>query len=140
MTDATHRVGKMYKLNGKTSQDVLLCLTSWNARNNIYQKRKELPFMIYPDLTNRRDALLDFAKDVTKNDLKAQDVVKFVFCDNNCKMKVFSKTENFFAFNSEVEFLNIVSRLDQEASASQDFLIDENEGRPDFERPYDLYY
>ena len=55
-------------------------------------------------------------------------------------MKLLNKSQKFFAFNSETEFLNIVYLLDQDATASPECLIDEKEGRTDLDYPYDLYY
>ena len=78
----------------------------------IYKKRKDLPFKIQADLTTRRSELLDYAKDHVENDPRANEVANFVFCDGNCKMKIFSKSEKFFAFSSEYEFLSIINRLD----------------------------
>ena len=137
--DRYHRVGKKYVYRGKTYQNVLLRLCSWSARDNIYKKRKELPFKVQADLTNRRAELLDYAKDLVENDPEAQGVVAFVFCDENCKVKIFSKSKKFFAFNSKYELCNIVYRLDQEANSPEGFLEDEKVGRSDLICPYDLF-
>ena len=83
---------------------------------------------------------MDYAKDHVENDPRANEVAKFVFCDGNCKMKIFSKSEKFFAFSSEYEFLSIINRLDNEINYSEDFRVDEENGRPDLECPYDLFY
>ena len=98
--------GKDLWMRWKICKDVLIRLTSWDARNRIYQKRKELPFKVAPDLTNMRSKLLEYAKYQTDNDPRARELVDFVFCDINCKLKVFSSSKKFFAFNSEAEFLN----------------------------------
>ena len=118
--DRCHRIGKIYKSKGLTYQNVVLRLRSWSARDNIYKKRKYLPFKIEADLTTRRSELLDYAKDHVENDPRANEVAKFVFCDGNCKMKIFSKSEKFFAFSSEYEFLSIINRLDNEINYSED--------------------
>ena len=86
---------------------------------------------------------MDYAKDHVENDPRANEMAKFGFCDGNCKMKIFSKSEKFFAFSSEYEFLSIIiliNRLDNEINYSDDFRADEENGRPDLECPYDLFY
>ena len=55
-------------------------------------------------------------------------------------MKLLSKSKKFFAFNSETEFLNTVYRLDQEATVSMEFLIDEKEDLPDLYCSYGLLH
>ena len=55
-------------------------------------------------------------------------------------MKIFSKSERFFAFSSEYEFSSIINRLDNAINYSEDFRVDEENGRPDLECPYDLFY
>ena len=123
-----------------TYQNVVLRLRSWSARGNIYKKRKDLPFKIQADLTTRRSELLDYAKDHGEKNPRANEVAKFVSCDGNCKMKIFGKSEKFFAFSSEYEFLSIINRLDNEINYSEDFRVDEENERPDLECPYDLFY
>ena len=138
--DRCHRIGKIYKYKGVTYQNVLLRLRSWTARDIIYKKRKELPIKIQADLTTRRSELLDYANDHVSIDPMAKELVEFVFCDENCKMKIFSKSKRFFPFSSESEFLSILNRLDNETNYSEDFRADEMNGRPDLECPYDLFY
>ena len=77
--DRCHRIGKIYKYKGVTYQNILLRLHSWSARDNIYKKRKDLPFKIQADLTTRRSELLDYAKDHVVNDPRANEVATFVF-------------------------------------------------------------
>ena len=137
--DRCHRMGKIYKYKGVTYQNVLLRLRSWTARDNIYKKRKELPFKIQADLTTRRSELLAYAKDQVVNEPEANRVAEFVFCDENCKMKIFSKLKKFYAFSSEYEFLSIINRLDNETNYTEEFHMDEENGRPDLQCPYDLF-
>ena len=138
--DRCHRIGgKNYK-NGILYQDVLLKLCFWKTRNILYQNRKKLHFKVFADLTHSRSDLFEYAKNEINNDTVANRLVEFVFVDLNCKLKVFSKTKHFYAFNSEIEFRNIVSRLDREQTASVEFLDDEKLGLPDKVIPYDLYY
>ena len=138
--DRCHRNGNTYQYNGKTCKDVLLRLRSWDARDKIYRKRKELPFKVAPDLTVRREKLLKYAKDECDINPHSKELVEFVFCDGNCKMKVFTKEKQFFAFNSEQEYLNIINRLHLKATASEAFIEDEKNGRPDASCPSDLFY
>ena len=138
--DRCHRIGKKYKNKGNTCQDVLLRLVTWTARDKIYQKRKQLPFKVFADLTTRRSDILVFATTEARDDRRTNQLVKYVFCDVNCKLKVCSTSNKFFAFNSENEFFNIVTKLDMEATASHEFLEDERGGIPSNESPYDLFY
>ena len=55
------------------------------------------------------------------------DVGDFVFADVNCKLKLKSKTNRFFGFNSYVEFLNLVERL-KEDEVSEMRKSDEKQG------------
>ena len=96
--------------------------------------------MVIADLTNRRDNLLKHAKYQINNDPNISELVDYVYCDANCKMKVVSMSKKTFAFNSEIEFHNIVTRLDKEATATEEFLKDEMEGRPDLEPLFQLFY
>ena len=57
-----------------------------------------------------------------ENDPKAIQFVNFVYCDINCKVKVFTKSEKHLAFNSEHELMRIIYKLDIEATASKEFL------------------
>ena len=54
-------------------------------------------------------------------------VGEFIFCDKNCKFKIFSKTKNFYPFSSMNEFFNIVGMLDIKLTASEVFLNDEKD-------------
>ena len=125
--DRCHRDGQKYNIKGKVYQDVLLRLCSWRARNNLWQNRKKLPFKVFADLTSRRSKILKLANNGFYNQPEMKKVIKFVFCDVNCKLKVCTVSEKFFGFSSEMEFLNIVSRLENDATLSEEFLQDEND-------------
>ena len=138
--DRCHRVGPVYFKDDKKLQDVLLKLVTWDARNLLYQNRKQLNFNVYPDLTERRKAILDFArKEVDSGDGAVSRIVSFVFVDLNCKLKFKSKSDKFFEFNSENELLNLVLKLDNEAVMTREWKIDEHKGRS-FDDIEDLYY
>ena len=138
--DRCHRIGHKYDYKGVTHQDVLLKLSFWRTRDLLYRYRKSFTFKISPDLTQRRSALLEFARDQVEIDAVTKRSVEFVFCDKNCKFAVFSKSKRFYSFSSWLEFLNIVDRLDGELTNSKEFLADEENGLPDREAPSDLYY
>ena len=67
-------------------------------------------------------------------------MIKYVFADENCKLKLCTFNKTYFAFNSETEFMNLVHRLDIETSVSDEFVRDENQGIPAREPPNDLFY
>ena len=124
--DRCHRVGPKYFKDGKSNQAVLLKFGFWRTRNLFYQNRSKFNFKVEADLTTRRKALLEYAKGEVKNgNLETTRVVDFVLCDLNCKLKVKSKSNKFYAFNSEQEFLTIISRLDIEHCASEEMIEDE---------------
>ena len=79
------------------------------------------------DLTNRRAELLQYARDAVKNDHDVQTVVEFAYTDENCKIKLFTKSKKHLAFNSKEEFLSITSRLDLESKTSQLIILDDND-------------
>ena len=141
--DRCHRVGRKYQKNGKTFQNVLLKCCFWRTRDIIYQNRKKISFKISADLTQRRTAVLDFAKDELDKDMKNGEInstVKFVFSDKNCNLKICSQDNKFFTFNSEQEFCNIVTRLDRVNCCSDELLADESNGKKGEVIPYDVYY
>ena len=145
--DRCHRVGPKYVQRNKTYQDVLLKMCSWNARDTIYKNRKHFKFFVKADLTTRREKLFAFAKnevasssnfDVDDDDDASGRTfsgfgppvgrnIDYVFIDENCKLKIKSKTGKYFMFNSEAEFYNIVMLLDQQNFSSPELLIDEDD-------------
>ena len=133
--DRCHRVGPRYIYNGKTYQDALIKFGFWRSRDTMYQNRKKNGFRVFADLTSRRAGILDQAKHDVINVPSVSDVVDFVFADVNCKLKLKSKTNRFFGFNSYVEFLNLVERL------KEDSLDDEvSEMRKSDEKQGELFY
>ena len=136
--DRCHPVGPRYRRNGKMYHDVILKMCSWRARDIIYKNRKRFGLFVTADLTTRRKALLTFAK----NELEANscedddddetlggcsrigEMVEYVFYDENCKLKLKSRSGKYFMFSSEEEFYSIISRLDYE-QLSPNFLLDE---------------
>ena len=138
--DRCHRVGRKYKKNNKTCQDVLLKMCSWKARDTIFKNRKRFSFFVKADMTTRREALFTFAKKEVESSSGGDEpvdddvlveanaigrTVNYVFIDENCKLKLKSKSGKFFMFNSKEEFYNIISRLDNDEMSSPEFLDDE---------------
>ena len=154
--DRCHRVGKKYMKNGKWQQKVLLKLGTWRTRDLIYRRRKDLPFKILPDLTARRqsifnsakkelyEASFDIEKDDDTNEITGGSAISrsfdFVMVDINCKLKVKTHDNRFFAFSSLREFFCLAAKVDTEQCCSDVLLDDEKHGKPDNLIPYDLYY
>ena len=133
--DRCHRIGSRYIYNGKTYQDALIKFGFWRSRDTMYQNRKKNGFRVFADLTSRRAGILNQAKHDVINVPSVSDVVDFVFADVNCKLKLKSKTNRFFGFNSYVEFLNLVERL------KEDSLDDEvSEMRKSDEKQGELFF
>ena len=125
--DRCHRVGKKYWKNGVCYQDVLLKLCFWRTRDVIYTNRKSFTFSVSHDLTTRRRDLLHFANDNVEID--DNKYVDFIFADKNCILKIKSKDNNFYGFNSEAEFFSIIYRLRFEHYASNEHLSDAAKGK-----------
>ena len=143
--DRCHRIGKKYKRDNVLYQDVLLKLGFWRTRDALFQNRKRFNFKVFADLTQRRQDLFEYAKSEVANDEVTKRVVKFVFCDKNCKLKIFSQSEGFYPFSSRSEFCNIVGMLDNDETLSDEFIKDEKRGCLDKDDIYsdlnsDLYY
>lgn len=112
--DRCHRDGKQYVRNGKTYQDVLIKFGLWRSRDIMYKSRKTFSFGVQADLTTRRNDILWAARYDVENEPRVSDVVDFVFADLNCKLKLKTKSNRFYGFNSHDEFLNLVDRLGDE--------------------------
>ena len=106
--DRCHRIGRKFKVNGTTFQDVLLKLCFWRTRDLLYKNGKRFNFKIFADLTQRRTELLEFARNLVEDDEVTKRAVEFLFGDQNSKLKVFSKSKLFYSFSSWEEFMNII--------------------------------
>ena len=109
--DRCHRIGDRYHYNGKTYQDVLIKFGFWRSRNTMYQNRKTFSFRVLADLTTRRMGVLKSARDEVLRVPGLNDLVDFVFADVNCKLKMKTKSNRFYGFNTHDEFLSLVGRL-----------------------------
>ena len=138
--DRCHRVGRSYIKNGRSYQGVLLKLCFWRTRDMIYQNRKKFSFKVSADLTPRPMDILVFAQDEIEKtgDMAIERVVDYVFCDQNCKLKLKSKSNKFYTFSSELELLMIVARMDHELCASIELMEDESNKKE--EELNDVYY
>ena len=121
--DRCHRLGPRYEKNGKTYQKVILRLCNWRSRNVIYKNRKSLPFFVMADLTDSRQKSFEFAKDEILNEVAAQRTIDYVFIDENCKLKVKTKSKKFFAFSTKKEFLSLVCWLDKTIEQTEEIVV-----------------
>ena len=71
-------------------------------------------------------------------DMAIERVGDYVFCDQKCKLKLKSKSNKFYTFSSELEFLMIVARMDHELCASIELMEDESNKKE--EELNDLYH
>ena len=139
--DRCHRDGKIYSTRAnnnnnyrqKRVQDVLVRFRTWRSRDIMFQRRKDFPFTVDPDLTRRRSNLLKFVRDEIKmitdeepNSSAIGRVVDFAYADKNCKIKFKDKKNKFFTVSSEDEFLKLVGRLDSQLTLSDEIMDDEN--------------
>ena len=126
--DRCHRDGPLKTYKGKKQQSILLKMKYWSDRDAIYANRKKLVFNVYPHLTARRSEILYFAKDqVNSADPSLNRNIDFVFVDRICRLMVRTKSGKFYGFNSENEFLTLVS------------WIAKNEVFADFEKGFETY-
>ena len=96
-------------------QSILLKLSYRCFRHTIYYHRKMFTeFKVFPQLTNRRRDILFFAKDEIRNNY--HENVHFVYADKNCKLKLRTNSGRFFGFNSNEEFLSLLTWFHQEES------------------------
>ena len=121
--DRCHRIGRKYQKQGKTFQNVLVKMVTWNARDEFYKFRKGFSFKVSADLTSRRQELFNFAlKEVSAGE--EHPYVHYVYVDRNCKLKLKSTDNKFLGFNSEDEFFSVIYRLRFEHFATPQHLAD----------------
>jgi hypothetical protein len=109
--DRIHRHEEPYKNSrGILVQPIIIRLTSWYARNELYSARRDFRFRLRADLTARRQQILDFARDhVAIN--KLDRLVDFIAADRNCRLILRTTAGAFHSFSSEPEFINVVDLL-----------------------------
>lgn len=109
--DRVHRHEDPYRDNQNYMvQPVIVRFTSWSARNNVYNARRESRFKMRADLTPRRHQILDFARDLV-TDKKLASVIDFVAADRNCRLIARTTSGAFHGFSSELEFTGLVDML-----------------------------
>ena len=107
--DRAHRIGPLKRdENGKAlPRPMIVRLTSWRARTNIYVNRKKengTKVKFYVDLTKRRFQLKKTAYERAANNPN----VDFVFADVNCNLGIRFKNGEFRFFNSVEELDTIL--------------------------------
>ena len=117
--DRAHRIGGIKEnQSGDKSQAVILRMTSWKARTDIYRSRekgKDAKTKIRLDLTKRRLDLLNFANDTLKG-LDMPD--SFAFADINCRLGLKVGTKKIQYFNSKDELAKILPINEEESNES----------------------
>ena len=73
--------------------------------------RHRLPFEVTPDLTPKREAILEFARSKIGHEDGRSKVVEDVFVDMDCKLKLKTKCGVVFGFSSRAEFVSLFNRL-----------------------------
>ena len=106
--DRAHRNGRLYTdKDGNKKQTVLVKFTSWNLRNTFYKARKHSSYYIKPDLTSKRNEVLNHIRDEINNkNCIASKLFNYVFVDANCNVMVFTKMGRFLKCNSKAEYLS----------------------------------
>ena len=70
----------------------------------------------------------EFAK-LEKNKSSAQRVIQFVFVDENCKLKLETKSSNYYAVSTIKECLSLVSWLDDNIDQTEEIVVSDYENR-----------
>ena len=85
---------------------------------------------MYPQLTKRRADLLSFAKSKLEIDDPSFSNVDYVFADNNCIIKLKTKCGSFYGFNTELEFMSLISWIstNEENEIEDNFFEEYNDG------------
>jgi chaperonin cofactor prefoldin len=109
--DRLHRHEEPYKDGrGDLIQPIIIRMTTWYARNELYSARHDFRFRLRADLTARRQQILDFARDhVAIN--KLDRLVDFIAADRNCRLILRTTAGVFQSFSSESELTNIIDLL-----------------------------
>ena len=82
VVDCAHRIGKVKNYKGKQNRQMIVKLTTWCHRTNIFRARKNnQQNKVRLDLTARRREIL---QDATK--LLNSNMESFVFADVNCQL------------------------------------------------------
>ncbi len=86
--DRAHRAERPFYRDGVRQQAVVVRFISWNARDRVYQRRKDSTLQFRPDMTERRrDILYTARRDAAARDaLSGKKIVDFVGMDKNCRV------------------------------------------------------
>ena len=90
---------------------IVVRFRSWYARNCVYDVRKKSEWFFEADLTDRRQSLLNLAKNAlldTGN--PAGKFLDYVFADPNCSLMAKCKSGKLLGFSSEYEFYRAVQQ------------------------------
>ena len=101
--------------------------TSWNARNTFYKARKHSTYHIKPDLTSKRNEVLNHIRDEINNkNCIASKLFNYVFVDANCNVMVFTKMGRFLKCNSKDEYLSALIFSENYEIENMFFTIENN--------------
>ena len=110
--DRAHRIGPSYldRDTGVQMKSVIVRLTTFRHRSMIYHARKDIKkranLKVKLDLTRHRYKLLQDAMNMVAD---KKEIVKFVYADINCRLKVKFIDESEIVFNSLEHLENLIS-------------------------------
>ena len=111
MVDRAHRIGKVYtdEDSKKEKQDVIVRFTTFRHRTLFYKSRKSFKsdVKVRLDLTKSRYSVLRDARNLVEREA----MIKFVYADINCNLKVHPAVGTDKFFNSIDELKYIISNL-----------------------------
>ena len=110
--DRAHRVEPKFTADdGKIHQQVIVGMTSWSARTQIYRARYNKPgnkVRFRLDLTKSR---LQYLKRANSEIKKKGNSDVYAFADINCRLVIKTAANDFICFNSENELNEILKKL-----------------------------
>ena len=103
--DRAHRIGRKKTVGGETRQQMIVRLTTWRHRSEVYRARKKAKKVkIHLDLTKRRLDLLILANSILKAHPEKEG---YAFADINCRLRV-KIGEKYSFFDSEDQFRQLL--------------------------------
>lgn len=117
--DTAQRMGAVYVEGSMKKQDVLLKMRCCLGRNEIYIHRHRFHFQVTPDLTAKREKILEFARrkmaervgpEVVEG-TGSRGMLESVYVDMDCKLQAKTKCGRSVGFSSEEEFLSLYKRF-----------------------------
>ena len=112
--NSAHRYGATFTdQHGKKHKSIICRFTTWSARDELYQARKRSKFYISADLTERRQKILDSAREkISIEGSRATNLIKYVCADRNCYLLACTSDDRYMKFSSIDEFESLLNYVE----------------------------